>query len=101
MNKHKIMFYVRGRKYFVNNVYNIISLLILYLLYIIFIYLYIYIEYIYVYIYIHIHRLESSSNEKSKLQFRVKKRSLSRKNRLPLRRCILDGNEIPAWNFKV
>ena len=54
MNKHKIMFYVRGRKYFVNNVYNIISLLILYLLYIIFIYLYIYIEYIYVYIYIHI-----------------------------------------------
>lgn len=48
------MFYVRGRKYFVNNVYNIISLLILYLLYIIFIYLYIYIEYIYVYIYIHI-----------------------------------------------
>lgn len=44
------MFYVRGRKYFVNNVYNIISLLILYLLYIIFIYLYIYIEYIYTYI---------------------------------------------------
>lgn len=40
--------------------------------------------YIYVYIYIHIHRLESSSNEKSKLQFRVKKEiSLSKKSSPP------------------
>lgn len=54
MNKHKIMVHVRGRKYFVNNVYNIISLLILYLLYIISIYVYIAL-YVYTYIHINIH----------------------------------------------